>query len=72
VRPFAQALGEPPVVMLPNHGAITSDPSIQSALFRMMLLEDICQRNISVASASQGDRTYAASRQAGARADGQE
>jgi hypothetical protein len=40
-------------VLLPNHGAITSGPSIQSALFRMMLLEGICQRNISVASAAQ-------------------
>jgi len=53
VRPFAQALGKKPVVLLPNHGAITSGPSIQSALFRMMLLEGTCQRNISVASAAQ-------------------
>ena len=53
VRPYAQALGKKPVVLLPNHGAITTGPSIQSALFRMMLLEGICQRNISVASAAQ-------------------
>jgi len=53
VRPFAQALGNKPVVLLPNHGAITSGPNIQSALFRMMLLEGTCQRNISVASAAQ-------------------
>jgi ribulose-5-phosphate 4-epimerase/fuculose-1-phosphate aldolase len=53
VRPYALALGKKPVVLLPNHGAITSGPSIQSALFRMMLLEGICQRNISVASAAQ-------------------
>lgn len=53
VRPFAEALGKKPVVLLPNHGAITSGPSIQSALFRMILLEGICQRNISVASAAQ-------------------
>jgi ribulose-5-phosphate 4-epimerase/fuculose-1-phosphate aldolase len=53
VRPFAQALGKKPVVLLPNHGAITSGPSIQSALFRMILLEGMCQRNISVASAAQ-------------------
>jgi ribulose-5-phosphate 4-epimerase/fuculose-1-phosphate aldolase len=53
IRPFARALGEKPVVLLPNHGAITSGPSIQSALFRMVLLEGICQRNIAVASAAQ-------------------
>jgi len=53
VRPFAEALGKKPVVLLPNHGAITSGPSIQSALFRMILLEGVCQRNISVASAAQ-------------------
>jgi len=53
VRPFAEALGEKPVVLLPNHGAITTGPNIQSALFRMILLEGICQRNISVSSAAQ-------------------
>lgn len=53
VRPFAEALGKKPVVLLPNHGAITTGPSIQSALFRMILLEGLCQRNISVASAAQ-------------------
>lgn len=53
VRPFAQALGNKPVVLLPNHGAITSGPSIQSALFRMIMLEGVCQRNISVAAAAQ-------------------
>ncbi|PYP91776.1 MAG: hypothetical protein DMG65_06340 [Candidatus Angelobacter sp. Gp1-AA117] len=53
VRPFAEALGKKPVVLLPNHGAITTGPSIRHALFRMMLLEGTCQRNISVASAAQ-------------------
>ena len=53
IRPFAEALGKKPVVLLPNHGAITSGPSIQSALFRMILLEGACQRNIGVASAAQ-------------------
>jgi ribulose-5-phosphate 4-epimerase/fuculose-1-phosphate aldolase len=53
VRPFAEALGKKPVVLLPNHGAITSGPSIQSALFRMILLEGTCQRNINVATAAQ-------------------
>jgi len=52
VRPFAEALGIKPVVLLPNHGAITTGPSIQYALFRMMLLEGACQRNIAVASAA--------------------
>jgi ribulose-5-phosphate 4-epimerase/fuculose-1-phosphate aldolase len=53
VRPFAEALGKKPVVLLPNHGAITTGENIQSALFRMILLEGVCQRNISVASAAQ-------------------
>lgn len=53
IHPFAQALGRKPVVLLPNHGAITTGPNIQSALFRMILLEGMCQRNISVASAAQ-------------------
>ena len=52
IRPFAEALGKKPVVLLPNHGAITSGDNIQSALFRMVLLEGVCQRNISVASAA--------------------
>ena len=53
VRPFAEALGKKPVVLLPNHGAITTGQSIKQALFRMILLEGTCQRNISVASAAQ-------------------
>ena len=52
IRPFAEALGKKPVVLLPNHGAITTGNNIQSALFRMLLLEGVCQRNISVASAA--------------------
>jgi ribulose-5-phosphate 4-epimerase/fuculose-1-phosphate aldolase len=43
VRPYAQALGKKPVVLLPNHGAITTGPNIQSALFRMMLVEGVCR-----------------------------
>ena len=53
IRPFAEALGKKPVVLLPNHGAITTGSSIQAALFRMMMLEGVCQRNITVASAAQ-------------------
>jgi ribulose-5-phosphate 4-epimerase/fuculose-1-phosphate aldolase len=53
VRPFAEALGKKPVVLLPNHGAITTGSNIQSALFRMILVEGMCQRNLSVAAAAQ-------------------
>jgi ribulose-5-phosphate 4-epimerase/fuculose-1-phosphate aldolase len=53
VRPFAEVAGRFAAVILPNHGAITSGPSIQEAMFRMMLLEGTCQRNISVAIAAQ-------------------
>jgi ribulose-5-phosphate 4-epimerase/fuculose-1-phosphate aldolase len=52
VRPFAQALGKKPVVLLPNHGAITTGSSIEHAAFRMIVLENTCQRNIAVASAA--------------------
>lgn len=53
VRPFAEAIGKHPAVILPNHGALTSGPNIQVALMRMMLLEGMCARNISVAVAAQ-------------------
>ena len=53
VRPFAEAVGRFAAVILPNHGALTSGPSIQAAMFRMMLLEGTCARNISVAMAAQ-------------------
>ncbi len=53
VRPFAEALGKCSTALLPNHGAITSGPNIQLAMARMMLLEGMCARNISVAVASQ-------------------
>src|SRR5260370_8718544 len=53
VRPFAEAVGRFAAVILPNHGALTSGPSIQAAMFRMMLLEGTCARNISVATAAQ-------------------
>ncbi|HET6936922.1 MAG TPA: class II aldolase/adducin family protein [Candidatus Angelobacter sp.] len=53
IRPFAEALGKKPVVLLPNHGAITTGPDIQTAMFRMIMLEGVCQRNISVAAAAQ-------------------
>jgi len=53
VRPFADAIAKYPAVILPNHGALTSGPNIQVALTRMMLLEGMCARNISVAMAAQ-------------------
>ncbi len=53
VRPFAEALGKSAVVILPNHGAITTGPNVQLAMLRMLLLEGMCQRNISVAVAAQ-------------------
>lgn len=53
VKPFAEAMGRFPAVILPNHGAITSGPNIQVALTRMVLLEGMCARNISVAVAAQ-------------------
>lgn len=53
VKPFAEAMGRSPAVILPNHGAITSGPNIQVALTRMVLLEGMCARNISVAVAAQ-------------------
>ena len=53
VKPFADAVAKYPVVILPNHGALTSGPNIQVALLRMFLLEGMCARNISVAMAAQ-------------------
>lgn len=52
VRPFAEALGKKPVVLLPNHGAITTGTDVRLAAQRMILLEGVCQRNISVAAAA--------------------
>lgn len=53
VRPFAEAVGKFSAVILPNHGALTSGPNIQGAMFRMTLLEGACARNIAVAAAAQ-------------------
>ncbi|HEY6305952.1 MAG TPA: class II aldolase/adducin family protein [Candidatus Angelobacter sp.] len=53
VRPFAEAVGKFAAVILPNHGALTSGPNVQAAMMRMMLLEGVCARNISVAVAAQ-------------------
>jgi ribulose-5-phosphate 4-epimerase/fuculose-1-phosphate aldolase len=53
VMPIANALREKRVVILPNHGAITTGDNIQVAFVRMILLEDMAQRNIAVAQAAQ-------------------
>jgi len=53
VQPFADAVARHAAVILPNHGALTSGPNIQVALMRMVLLEGMCARNISVAMAAQ-------------------
>ncbi len=52
VRPMAEALQKHRAIILPNHGAITAGQVIQQAVFLMVLLEGMCQRNISVSVAS--------------------
>ncbi len=53
VMPIANALREKSAVFLPNHGAITIGDNIQLAYLRMVLLEDMVQRNLAVAQAAQ-------------------
>jgi ribulose-5-phosphate 4-epimerase/fuculose-1-phosphate aldolase len=53
VMPIANALKEKRAVFLPNHGAITIGDNIQVAFLRMVLLEDMAQRNLAVAQAAQ-------------------
>jgi len=53
VMPIANALREKRAVILPNHGAITTGDNIQVAFSRMLLLEGMAQRNLSVAQAAQ-------------------
>ncbi|HZS47802.1 MAG TPA: class II aldolase/adducin family protein [Blastocatellia bacterium] len=52
VRPVAEELRTHPAVILPNHGAITAGPNVQMALFFMITLEYMAQRNMSVAAAA--------------------
>ena len=52
VMPIARSLGTKPIAILPNHGAITTADSIPLALVRMLLLEGMVQRNLSVAQAA--------------------
>ena len=44
----AVALGQKRAVILPNHGAITTGPTVQHALFTMIILEGMVARNLSV------------------------
>ena len=53
VMPIAHALKDKRALILPNHGAITTGDNIQVAFVRMLLLEDMAKRNISVAQAAQ-------------------
>ena len=48
----ALALGKNRAVILPNHGAITTGPNVQVAVFTMILLEGMVARNLSVLSAA--------------------
>ena len=52
VMPIALSLREKPIAILPNHGAMTTGDNIQPAFVRMVLLEGMVQRNLSVASAA--------------------
>jgi ribulose-5-phosphate 4-epimerase/fuculose-1-phosphate aldolase len=52
VRPMAEALRKYYAVLMPNHGALTRGANVQQAVFLMLLLEGMVQRNLSVAAAS--------------------
>ena len=52
VSPFAEALRTHSAILLPNHGAITTGPNIKVAVFRMMTLEGMAARHLSVAAAA--------------------
>lgn len=52
VRPMAEALAKYHAVILPNHGAITRGETLPQAVFLMLLLEGMVQRNLAVAAAA--------------------
>jgi hypothetical protein len=52
VSPFAEALKTHSAIILPNHGAITTGASIKIAIFRMLTLEGMAQRHLSVSAAA--------------------
>lgn len=70
VMPIAIALKEKRALLLPNHGALTIGENIQLAFLRMILLEGMAARNLSVASAARalGREPIAISRAAARRA----
>ena len=49
---MADALRAHRTILLPNHGAVTRGETIQEAVFLMLLLEQMVQRNLAVAAAS--------------------
>lgn len=51
VRPVAEALGQHAAIIMPNHGAITRGENIQLAVIRMIGLEGMAQRHLSVIAA---------------------
>lgn len=69
VLPIAYALKEKRALLLPNHGALTIGENIQLAFLRMILLEGMVMRNLSVASAARalGREPIAISRDAARR-----
>ena len=52
IKGAALALGQKRAVILPNHGAITTGPTVQHALFCMIILEGMVARNLSVLGAA--------------------
>jgi ribulose-5-phosphate 4-epimerase/fuculose-1-phosphate aldolase len=52
VSPFADALRTHGALMLPNHGAITTGPDIKVAIFKMLTLEGMAARHLSVCAAA--------------------
>ncbi|MCI0485290.1 MAG: class II aldolase/adducin family protein [Blastocatellia bacterium] len=51
VMPVAEALGRHAAIIMPNHGAITRAENIQLAVIRMIGLEGMVQRHLSVVAA---------------------
>jgi len=52
VGSFAEALRSHSAIMLPNHGAITTGPDIKVAILKMLTLEGMAARHLSVAGAA--------------------
>lgn len=52
VRPIAEALAKYHAIIMPSHGAITRGDTLPQAVFLMLLLEGMVQRNLAVAGAA--------------------